>query len=195
MFEEAGETAGGRQPVALCESSLGVQCLCGALEQLLSHGLASTQFGIFRRTCFWQYVDSVLELSSYVKQPTPLLLAYAEPQVVVAEFWQTITDTRRIRDLRTGAGRGRAWLRLALQRQLLPAFLLLLAADTKLLELWYEEGALLRSEDCTCAAATALSALQAFDFSALQPSSGLLDMDNPFASPRTESFVHDDIFR
>ena len=152
MFEEAGETAGGRQPVALCESSLGVQCLCGALEQLLSHGLASTQFGIFRRTCFWQYVDSVLELSSYVKQPTPLLLAYAEPQVVVAEFWQTITDTRRIRDLRTGAGRGRAWLRLALQRQLLPAFLLLLAADTKLLELWYEEGALLRSEDCTCAA-------------------------------------------
>ena len=75
------------------------------------------------------------------------------------------------------------------------AFLLLLAADTKLLELWYEEGALLRSEDCTCAAATALSALQAFDFSALQPSSGLLDMDNPFASPRTESFVDDDKFR
>ena len=27
--------------------------------------------------------------------------------------------------------------------------------------------------------------LQAFDFSALQPSSGLLDMDNPFAT-RTE---------
>ena len=56
------------------------------------------------------------------------------------------------------------------------------AEDQKLLALWYDEGALLRSEDCVCAAATVLSALQAFDFSALQPSSGLLDMDNPFAT-------------
>jgi hypothetical protein len=46
----------------------------------------------------------------------------------------------------------------------------------------YERGAFLRSEDCVCAAATVLSALQAFDLSALQPSSGLLDMDNPFAT-------------
>ena len=136
----------------------------------------------------------MLELSSYIKQPTPLVLAAVEPGVVVAEFWQTITDARRIREVRTGAGRGRAWLRLALQRQLLPAFLLLLAADQKLLELWYEEGALLRSEDCVCAAATVLSALQAFDFSALQPSSGLLDMDNPFATRNEFISLHDGRF-
>jgi len=185
VFDEVGEAASGRHVVALGESSLGMQCVCGALEQLLNHGLTSTQFGIFRRCSFWQCVDSVLELSAYVKRPTPLILTAVEPQVVVAEFWQTITDTRRIREVRTGAGRGRAWLRLALQRQLLPAFLLLLAADQKLLELWYEEGALLRSEDCVCAAATVVSALQAFDLSALQPSSSLLDVDNPFAT-RTE---------
>jgi hypothetical protein len=127
----------------------------------------------------------VLELSRYIKQPTPLLLAHVDEHVVVAEFWQTVADTRRIRELRSGAGRGRAWLRLALQRRLLSAFVLLLGEDEKLLHLWYEEGALLRSEDSRFAVATLLSALQAFDFSALQPSSSLLDQHNPFAE-RTE---------
>ena len=111
VFDEAGEAAGGRQPVSMGESSLGVQCLCGALEQLLSHGdaarapfaqllcgcgcesvrgcgcrcgcrcgcgcgfvvwyarfdvvrrllagLASTQFGVFRRCTFWQCAASL----------------------------------------------------------------------------------------------------------------------------------------
>ena len=57
----------------------------------------------------------------------------------------------------------------------------LLAADRALLALWYGERALLRHEDALCSAATLLSSLQAFDFSALQPHAAHLDLANPFS--------------
>jgi hypothetical protein len=87
---------------------------------------------------------------------------------------------------KTDSGRGRAFLRLALQQGQLSPFVQLLVVDPALLKLWYGEDALLRSEDGVCAVAALLSSLQALDFAGLQPFSALLDRENPFATPLSE---------
>jgi len=190
VFEELSDQqrpGSGDNALSLGETSLGVQYLCGALERMLNHGLATSQFGVFRRCTFWQYIDSTLELSSFIKHPRPLVLSAVDPHVLAGDFWQAVHDTRRLREPKSSAGRGRAWLRYTLQRGQVSAFLLLLGADAELLRLWYDEGALMRSEDALCAAATVVSAVQAFDFGSLQPSSPLLDLNNPFAQPTEEA--------
>lgn len=141
------------------------------------------QFGVFSCT-FWSYIDSYEQLSSYLKHPTPLPLPTADsPATLAARFSQIVRDVRAAALPRTDAGRGRAFVRLALQGQLLSAFVLVLAQDRSLSSLYYADCALLRHEDALFSAATLLSALSAFDFSALQPHSALLDLANPFSSP------------
>lgn len=167
----------------LGEGSFGVQSLIGVLEQIFVHGLNATQFGVFRQCVWWQYVDSVPELSSFLKSATtPFDGAVGS----FRKLERSVGSIRAAPTPKTDSGRGRAFLRLALQQGQLSPFVQLLVVDPALLKLWYGEDALLRSEDGVCAVAALLSSLQALDFAGLQPFSALLDRENPFATPLSE---------
>ena len=156
-----------------------MQCLVGAVERLLGHRLQSTQFGVFRRCVFWHYLETFAELSSCVRQPA---VEDVESLAVIRSFGEAVREVRRAPLPKTDGGKGRAFVRLALQRRMLSSFVTLLAADRQLIALWYAERACLRQEDALAAAATVLSTLQAFDFGALSASNALLDEENPFAA-------------
>jgi len=177
LYREASRSHG----LPLGEGSFAVQVACGIIEQVLAHALQTNQFGVFRACTFWQYIDSAAQLSSFLRWPTPLALSSADPTDLADHFLRLVKQVRAAPLPRTDAGRGRSFVRLALQRQLLSGFIQLLAADHALLSLWYSDAALLRHEDAMCSAATLLSSLQAFDFSALQPHGAHLDLANPFS--------------
>ena len=180
VFKEASPAAdGGAGFVELREGSLAVQCLVGAVERLLGHRLQSTQFGVFRRCVFWHYLETFAELSSCVRQPA---VEDVESLAVIRAFGEAVREVRRAPLPKTDGGKGRAFVRLALQRRMLSSFVTLLAADRQLIALWYAERACLRQEDALAAATTVLSTLQAFDFGALSASNALLDEENPFAA-------------
>ena len=73
-------------------------------------------------------------------------------------------------------------MRTALQRGQLAGYVQLLTADAALLALWYQEGALLRSEDGCHTFTAALESLRLLDCTLLHPFSPLLDLANPFAA-------------
>ena len=131
------------------ECSFGVQLLCGACEQILSHGLHPSQFGVFRSCVFWQYVDSATELSAALKQPPAPGDEHAH---AITSFKAVVAATQASPTPRTDVGRGRAFLRLAMRSGQLPAYIELLTMDEALLKLWYADSALLRHEDSVCAA-------------------------------------------
>jgi len=144
----------------------------------------AVQFGVFRACTFWSYIDCYEQLSAYVKHPTHLHVHdETAPMELVVRFSAIVRGVRASPLPRTDAGKGRAFIRLALQDHLMSSFVQLLSADRSFLALWYAECALFRNDDALLSTATLLSALSVFDFSAMQPYSPLLDLPNPFSKP------------